>query len=50
LQIHALAEGGRYRLALECSSGSIAELPGCAGLSLDVDTLWSKVDALGVEA
>jgi Uma2 family endonuclease len=50
VQIHGLAEGGRYRLALECSSGSIAEVPGCSGLSLDVDALWSKADALGVEA
>jgi len=50
VQIHPLAEDGRYRLALECSSGSIAEVPGCSGLSLDVDALWSKADALGVEA
>jgi len=48
LEIHALAEGGRYTLVVEGSTGTL-EVPGCAGLVLDLDVLWSKADALGDE-
>jgi Uma2 family endonuclease len=49
VEIQALGEDGRYALAVERSTGSITEIPGCPGLVLDLDVLWSKADALANE-
>jgi Uma2 family endonuclease len=47
LQVHELIETGAYRVAVELDHGSCANVPGCAGLVLPLDELWSKVDELG---
>jgi len=46
LEILALA-GERYDLLLEATRGVVEPVPGCAGLSLDLDALWAEVDRLG---
>lgn len=38
------AEGYTHRL--QEGSGAITAVPGCPGLSLDLDAMWAKVDAL----
>ena len=43
LEVFELA-GGRYRSAVTASNGTI-DVPGCEGLRLDLDALWSYVDA-----
>jgi Uma2 family endonuclease len=48
VEIHAL-DGGSYVLAVEGSAGVIESVPGCPGLLLDLDVLWSKADALADE-
>jgi Uma2 family endonuclease len=50
LEIHALGDHGRYALVVERSTGTIIEIPGCPGLELDLDVLWSKADALAHES
>jgi Uma2 family endonuclease len=49
VEFQALGEDGHYALAIERSTGSITEIPGCPGLVLDLDVLWSKADALANE-
>ncbi len=43
LEVFELESARRYRLALACSSGT-PRIPGCPGLVLDLDDLWSEVD------
>jgi len=39
--------GGRlYRRALGASAGKVESVPGCPSLTLDLDELWSELDAL----
>lgn len=45
IEIHELA-GDVYEGRLHASSGTIAAVPGCPGLRLDLDAMWAKVDAL----
>ena len=40
---------GRYAHALDASSGRLDDVPGCTGLTLDLDALWREVDALADE-
>lgn len=40
---------GRYARLIGRSSGSIEEVPGCPGLSLDIDQLWAAADQLPAE-
>jgi len=46
LEIYALEEGGLYRRALGASAGKVESVPGCPSLTLDLDELWSELDAL----
>jgi Uma2 family endonuclease len=43
LEVFELAANGRYSLALSAGDGR-ARIPGCAGLVIDLDRLWKKVD------
>lgn len=40
---------GRYALALGTSDGVLASVPGCDGLVLDLDGLWTALDRLEAE-
>lgn len=46
LEIHELGAEGRYLLALE-TAGQLADVPGCAGLVIDLPQLWDEIDRLG---
>jgi Uma2 family endonuclease len=41
-----LLEDGRYTKALGLTAGRIAEVPGCPGLTLDLDALWAELERL----
>jgi Uma2 family endonuclease len=43
LEVLELERRGQYRVALSRSSGK-ARIPGCPGLSLDLDALWAEVE------
>ena len=45
LEILELDADGRYKVALSASEGTHA-IPGCEGLTLDLDALWAEIDAL----
>jgi Uma2 family endonuclease len=47
LRIHGLEVAGAYRVVAELDHGSCTDVPGCSGLVLPLDELWSKVDELG---
>jgi Uma2 family endonuclease len=46
LEIFELAGDGRYAQALGAADGVVGEVPGCDGLSLDLDGLWAETDRL----
>jgi Uma2 family endonuclease len=46
VEIFELGEDGRYVVAHVASSGTIDPIPGCAGLTLNLDELWAKIDRL----
>jgi Uma2 family endonuclease len=48
LEVLELGDDKPYAHALGASSG-VVEVPGCAGLMLDLDAMWSEVDRLGAE-
>ena len=46
LEIFELA-GGRYARAARATEGRMDSVPGCAGLTIDLDELWNDVSRLG---
>ncbi len=44
LEIFELVTGRRYTRVLGASSGTLESIPGCPGLTLDLDALWAQVD------
>jgi hypothetical protein len=38
--------GGRYARAARATEGRLEEVPGCAGLQLDLDEIWSEIAQL----
>jgi Uma2 family endonuclease len=46
VEIYERGADGVYTRRVEAGSGSLEDLPGCPGLTLDVDAMWSKIDAL----
>lgn len=49
LEILELGSDGRYVHVLGAAEGRLSEIPGCAGLTLDLDELWREIDRLGPE-
>lgn len=46
LEILELVPSGRYLHALAASNGRLEQIPGCEGLTLDLDELWAAIDRL----
>lgn len=49
LEILELEPIGRYARALGATDGVLESVPGCDGLTLDLDALWAEIDRLGPE-
>ncbi|MEO7327251.1 MAG: Uma2 family endonuclease [Minicystis sp.] len=49
LEVLELGPEGRYVHVLGATDGTVSEVPGCPGLSLDLDDLWREIDRLGPE-
>jgi Uma2 family endonuclease len=49
LEILELGADGRYVHVLGAAEGRLSEIPGGAGLTLDLDELWREIDRLGPE-
>lgn len=47
LEIFELGTDGRYARALGATEGALEAIPGCEGLTLDLDALWQEIDRLG---
>ncbi len=46
-EIYELGADGRYVVALEAVEGRVETVPGCEGLIVDLDALWTELDRLG---
>jgi len=46
LEVLELDAQGRYFHALGASTGTLEKIPGCEGLTLDLDALWAAIDTL----
>jgi Uma2 family endonuclease len=47
LEIRELTANGEYTLAAELTAGAAVDVPGCPGLALPMNALWSKLAELG---
>jgi Uma2 family endonuclease len=47
LEIFERGADGRYISACRAADGKVTDVPGCEGLAIDLDDLWSKIDRLG---
>jgi len=50
LEIYGLESDGKYKRQLGAAGGIVTEVPGCGGLSLNLDELWAELDALEADA
>jgi Uma2 family endonuclease len=50
LEIFSLGANGKYVCELGASEGVVGAVPGCNGLSLDLDELWREIDRLEDES
>ena len=50
LEVFELGADGRYVKAVGAASGVVTDLPGCAGLTVDLDALWARVSGLEADA
>jgi Uma2 family endonuclease len=48
-EVFALTPERRYARALAATGGRLTEVPGCPGLTIDVDELWRELDRLAPE-
>lgn len=46
LEIYELGSAGSFVRRVQATRGSLQEVPGAPGLMLDIDAMWSKIDAL----
>jgi len=46
LEVLELDSQGRYLHVLGASTGTLEKIPGCEGLTLDLDALWAAIDSL----
>jgi Uma2 family endonuclease len=49
VEIWELGRDGRYAFATGGGEGKLEPIPGCAGLVLDLDLLWKRLDDFGAE-
>jgi Uma2 family endonuclease len=50
LEIFELGADGRYARAVGVTGGRVDPVPGCEGLALDIDALWTLVEGLEAKA
>lgn len=48
-EVYELGSDGRYIHAVGATTGVLDDIPGCVGLSLDLDAMWSELDRLAVD-
>ncbi len=44
LEILKLGSGGHYEHVLGATRGTVSSIPGCEGLSLDLDAVWAEIE------
>ena len=46
VEIYEQGADRRYVRRVQSASGLLRDVPGCPGLTLDLNAMWSKIDAL----